>query len=182
MLINQRSDPDQSSQNVPAPEGAGTEAIGNAAAHQLVADPLADIVHPDNGVNAQGKPGENEDNQQIMGGFLAVVATGDGVDVRADIGEHTQRVNAQRDDAQEDGFEQTAVCSQCRVRSAVIRLTAGVYIDVHIVVYLKCLSFLSCYDICVKMRLYVSAIITDAFIVCQYLLCRFLEYPADAGR
>ena len=83
--LDKRAYEDQRAQNAPAPEGACAKLIIDAAARQLSADSVGNLMAPDKGHNAQRQPGEDEQNQAVVHGFLAVVSACDRIDIRADV-------------------------------------------------------------------------------------------------
>ena len=54
MNVDEGTDQDQAAQNIPQPEGSGAQLGVHAAASCLVAHTLGQVVHPDQGINAQG--------------------------------------------------------------------------------------------------------------------------------
>lgn len=114
--VDQGANHDQGTQHIPEPEGTGIEAVVDSPALQLIADPVADPMVPHNGGDSQGKPGENKDQQAIMHGFLAIIAAGCRVDIRADAGHDHNGINAKGDETQQNELEQASVGVQLSYR------------------------------------------------------------------
>ena len=117
VVVDEGTDHNEGTQDAPAPEGAGTEAVGDVAALQLSTDAVGESVGPGEAGNAEGQPGVDEGHQQEVGGLLAVVAAGDDIDVGADAGHDHQAVDAQGQDVQQNELDQTTVGLQLDDRS-----------------------------------------------------------------
>lgn len=115
--VNEGADDDQTAENAPQPEGACVEVVGDAAAAQLVSDAAAELVRPDDGINAQRQPREDEENQTVVHGLSSVIPAGDEIDVRTDVGHHHETVNAERKEIEQDQLQKAAVRLELTDRS-----------------------------------------------------------------
>ncbi len=118
VYVNKGSDNNEGAQNVPAPERACTEAIGNIAAIQFLTDSVGNLVEPHNIGNAKGKPREHKGNQAEMHGLFAIIARGDGVDIRADRGQYDDSVDAEGNQGKQNKFQQTSLGGKLANRSS----------------------------------------------------------------
>ena len=108
--INQGTNAEQEcAQHTPTPERAGAKAVADTTALQFLADSCADLVAPHNGGDTEGQPGEQECHQAEMGGLLAVITAGDGVDISTDSGHNYQTIDAEGDHGQQNELDQTSV-------------------------------------------------------------------------
>ena len=84
MHINQRTDYDQRTENIPTPERTCAKDVRNASALELVADSALDLMIPNDRSDTECKPRENEIKQAIVHCLFAVISAGDDVDIGAD--------------------------------------------------------------------------------------------------
>ena len=107
--VDERSYDDQGSENTPTPEGAATYATPLGASELLVADSVADSGNPHQRRNAKGKPGEEEIDEAIVHGVLAVTTLCHQVDLFGNVREEHDGINAQRDDVEKDELQEASL-------------------------------------------------------------------------
>ena len=100
--VDERTYENQAAQHVPAPEGAGAEAVSNTATAQLVTDTSGDPMTPYDSANAQGDGSDQEEQQAVVHGLLAVMTGSDQVDVGGKVGIENDGLEAEGDDAQQN--------------------------------------------------------------------------------
>lgn len=109
MQEDQRPYDNQTPQDVPSPKSAGAYIFVSRAAQLLVADTVADPVHPDNRHNTQREPGEDEVDQQIVHRGFVVVPCGHIVNLHRDFGHYYKPVDPQSDDRQKDVLKHSSI-------------------------------------------------------------------------
>ena len=97
--VDDGADADEQTQGIPAPVGTCTETVGNAPAEQLVTDSGGDPVEPYDACDAEGDRYDDECQQAVVHGLLAIITGADGVDIVTHLGEEHQGVDAEGDDA-----------------------------------------------------------------------------------
>ena len=101
MEEDERSDTDQSAEDVPTPEGARAESVRNAALVDLCTHTLTDAMEPDQVGDAEGDGGEDEGEEQEIHGLLAIFRGYD-IDLFADVIHGDEGIDTERDDAEND--------------------------------------------------------------------------------
>ena len=72
MQEDKRPDQDQTSEDAPAPEITGSEFIAQIAGLELVADPVRQLMVPDQRLDSERDGPEKETHQQVIHGVLVV--------------------------------------------------------------------------------------------------------------
>jgi len=103
------ADNDQAAQNIPAPERACAETVGDAAAGQFVAHTGADPMAPYDGTDAQGDGSYDEKQQAVVHSLLAVITGGNEINIGGEIGVEHDGVDTEGDEAQQQELDHTAV-------------------------------------------------------------------------
>lgn len=107
--VNQRADADQATQNVPQPEGACAEVIGDTTTLQFATDTVGNSVIPNDTSDTAGDGSYDEHQQAEVHGLLAIVSGSNNVDL-VGYGRHNyQGVNTAGNDGQQNGLQQTLI-------------------------------------------------------------------------
>lgn len=106
VVVDEGANHDKRAQYCPQPIGGGGDGGRHAAAALLIADARTEIVMPDQPANAQCKPADEEEHETVIHRLFAVVAAGDDVEILGRGGHDDYRVDAERNDAQQNELGQ----------------------------------------------------------------------------
>lgn len=125
MHINEGAYENYAAENVPTPEGTGTEAVGNASSAELSSYSRGELDSPYERNYTEGEPGEDKSNEHIMHGSLAVVSRCDSVDIAADSRHNDECVNAEGKTGEDDELPERAVCLELVGGSVILSRCIG---------------------------------------------------------
>ncbi len=109
VLIDEGTNYDQGTENVPEPESTGVEVIVDAAAGKLVANAVADAMVPYQRNDAAGEQSKYECHQAEIHSSLVVVTAGNLVHISAHFGVEDDGIDAKGDDRQQNELDEAAI-------------------------------------------------------------------------